>query len=364
MPIQRTFSLPHNFTIRNHYVPQWYQRRFFTNGSKQSKLLYLDLDPDVIRRPDGSTTTRRAIRPLGPINCFKQDHLYTQFFGEYASDAIEKKFFGKFDAEGEKAVDFFGSYSMQEGLGDAIRNILNYLAAQLFRTPKMLELIRRSSKAKEHQGTLLTIQGLWPLFHTTWAESIWEIVNCNSSQTKFIVSDAPVATYNKKVFPQSDEVCRVGIAFLERLGTHTIFPLDANHCLILTNLQYALNPKVNPLNDRKNISYFESRKFNALSLQHGREIGEQEVIAINYILKKNSWRYIAASEEEWLYPERYLKERFWPRLGGPLFLHPDPRKILLGVESLPSLQKISGSVKWQAFQAARKAWDERERRLG
>ena len=64
-----------SFTVRNHYVPQWYQKRFFVPDSGQSRLYYLDLAPDTIKLPNGKTTTRKALRQLGPVNCFMQDHL-------------------------------------------------------------------------------------------------------------------------------------------------------------------------------------------------------------------------------------------------------------------------------------------------
>jgi len=35
---------------------------------------------------------RDSLRMLGTRECFKDDHLYTLFFGDYASDFIEKSF--------------------------------------------------------------------------------------------------------------------------------------------------------------------------------------------------------------------------------------------------------------------------------
>jgi hypothetical protein len=43
---------------------------------------------------------------------------------------------------------------------------------------------------------------------------------------------------------------------------------------------------------------------NLLDTQFGRELEEDEVLRINYILKRRATRYIAAAEEEWLYPEK------------------------------------------------------------
>lgn len=381
-----------SFTVRNHYVPQWYQRRFFPAGSGMSKLWYLDLKPDVIRRPDGTPVRRRdgalvtrdALRHLGPVNCFQQDHLYTLYFGKYATDIIEKQFFGTMDSMGEKAVAFFADYGYREGVHEAFGGMRNYLAAQLFRTPKGLDLLRALSNSSDHQRTLATLQHAWPLYHTIWSEAVWEVVHCKSSPTKFIISDAPVATYNREVFPGSPETQRLGGAMIERIGTHTLFPLDLEHCLVITNLQYVRNPKVSPLKQRENPRYFAPAHFDLRKVQRGREIEEQEVIAINHVLKTHARRYVAAAERSWLYPEASLPQRFWSKLGGKLFLHPDPRKVTFSTAIIsgnkdgsawgyneyghfdldgPRAKKLR-DVEWKTFQAAKQAWDEHDRRAG
>jgi hypothetical protein len=373
-----------NFTVRNHYVPQWYQRRFFIPGTGQSKLWYLDLKPEAIVRPNGSKTTRRALRQLGPVNCFKEDHLYTLYFGKYATDVIEKRFFGAMDSLGEKAVDFFADYCMRDGVHEAFNGMRNYLAAQFFRTPKGLDLLRTLSRSPSHQRALLVMQHAWQLYHTIWSEGVWEVVHCASSPTKFIVSDAPVTTYNKKVFPGSDEVRQLGGARLERVGTHTIFPIDCDHCLVITNMQYVRNPRINPLKIRENPQYFENRMFDLRKVQRGREISEDDVVAVNHILKTHARRYIAASNEDWLYPERHLKEKFWPKLSSPYFLHPDPRKVSFSTGILMGFKdggafghneyghydldgpraKALREEEWKTFQATKQAWDERDRLAG
>ena len=67
-----------------------------------------------------------------------QDHLYTLSFGKYASDVIEKQFFGAIDDAGAMAVPFFADYDMREGVHEAFEGMRDFLAAQLFRTPKGL----------------------------------------------------------------------------------------------------------------------------------------------------------------------------------------------------------------------------------
>ena len=373
-----------SFTVRNHYVPQWYQRRFFEPGSGQSKLWYLDLKPEIIRLPNGQSTTRRALRQLGPVNCFQQDHLYTLFFGKYATDVIEKRFFGTIDSEGEKAVRFFADYGMREGVHEAFDGMRNYLGAQLFRTPKGLGMLRTISGTTDQRRTLITLGHIWPVNHTIWSEGVWEVLSCKGSDTKFIISDSPVTTYNRSLFPGSPEVRKYGIAHIERIGTHTIFPIDLEHCLVITNLQFVRNPKASPLKIRENPRYFAETMFDLRKVQRGREIEEQEVLAINNVLKVHAHRYIASARKEWLYPERKLKQKFWSKLGGPYFLHPDPRKVsfttgfLVGREGgggwgvneyghhdldAPKAQALR-KVEWKTFQNAKQAWDDRDRRAG
>lgn len=371
-----------SFTVSNHYVPQWYQRRFLPPG--QSKLWYLDLKPEVIKRPDGTKTTRKALRHLGPINCFQQDHLYTLYFGQYETDVLEKSFFGKVDAVGEKSVAFFADYGMREGVHEAWRGMIDYLSAQLFRTPKGLRMLQALARSKDHQQTLKTLRIAGQVYHTIWTESVWAVKHCKDSLTKLIISDSPVTTYNRQVYPASAEIRGFGMARIERVGTQTLFPLDSEHCLIITNLQYVRNPKGNPLKLRENPRYYASAHFDLRKVQRGHALDEQEVVAINHLLKVHASRYIASSNPEWLYPEKALTERSWPKLGGSRFaLQPDPRLVSFttaiisgddhggwgyneyGHFDLDSAQaKELRAAEWKTYQAAKLAWDERDRRAG
>jgi hypothetical protein len=64
-----------------------------------------------------------------------------------------------------------------------------------------------------------------------------------------------------------------------------------------------------------------------LDIQYGRELEEDEVLRINYILKRRAVRYIAAAEEHWLYPEKYVSTRIWSNLDDDWFLLPNPYKV-------------------------------------
>ncbi|PMQ06543.1 hypothetical protein DyAD56_03540 [Dyella sp. AD56] len=373
-----------DFTVRNHYVPQWYQKRFLNPGAREAKYYYLDLKPQEIHRPGKPPITRKALRLLGPVNCFKQDHLYTLFFGEHATDVIERHFFGRIDASGEAAASFFENYDMREGVHEAFGDMHNYLSAQLFRTPRGLHVLQGLVNAKSHQDTLEILGRFWRLYQTIWSESVWEVLSCPDSPTKFIVSDCPVSMYNKEIYPGSEEVRRFGHALVERIGTQTLFPIGPNHCLVITNTQYARNPKASPKKFRENPRYMADAMFDLRKVQRGRTIGEEQVICINHVLKTQARRYIAAAQEDWLYPEQRVGKTIWPKLGGPHFLMPDPRKVsfttgfVVGFEGGghwganeyghrniddPRAHALR-AVEWDAHQRAKRVWDDWDKREG
>jgi hypothetical protein len=64
-----------------------------------------------------------------------------------------------------------------------------------------------------------------------------------------------------------------------------------------------------------------------LETQFGRELEEDEVVRVNFILKMRATRYIAAAEEEWLYPERHASTTDWSKLDNDWFLLPHLYKV-------------------------------------
>jgi hypothetical protein len=102
--------------------------------------------------------------------------------------------------------------------------------------------------------------------------------------------------------------------------------------LILTNLSWVRNPYQNELKPRPNPSCFRGSIFNFTSIQTQRHLTEDEVLQINFITKRRAYRYIAAAEEEWLFPERHVSTDHWKKLGGGLLLMPEPRLIHMGGE--------------------------------
>jgi hypothetical protein len=369
--------------VRNHYVPQWFQRRFLTSGRGGDHLFYLDLHPESIAAPNQPGLTRKALRRLGPVSCFKQDHLYTTVFGAQMSDALERRFFGAIDVGGCAAVEFFHDYSLREGSHEAFEALLRYLCAQLLRTPKGLAYLRRLTGVASHQEVLRQLHSLSQLYATIWTDAVWEVMSCDGSDTKFIVTDCPVVTYNPGVYPGSREA-RGWMAPPERIGTQTIFPLGLDRCLVITNLQYVRNPKVSPLRVRENPRYFQPAMFDLRSIQTWRELQERDVIVINHILKQHAKRYIASGREADLYPEQLVVSAPWPKLVGPYTLMPDPRRLHFSKSTVVGYKDGSAfainefghrdvdnaraerlrSVEWGTFQSHKRAWDERDRREG
>lgn len=337
-----------NFTTRNHYVPQWYQRRFF-ESKDQTTFNYLDLDPGIIIHNKNYSSPRKELHSYGTGRSFKQDHLYTTYLGSEASDLIEKVFFGNIDKKGEIALPLFSNLSHSRKTADHFLDFSRYLCAQLFRTPKMLEIFSKTSNRNFNLSAMLMAR---ELFLYNWTSSIWEIISCERTDTKFILSDAPVTTYNRKVYPASKESAVAGQAVIGRVGTRTLFPLGLDKCLIITPAEMIMKPKGDPLRMEDHNNYYKNTTFNLGNIIYGRQISENEVIAINYILKKQSKKFIASTRLEWLYPEKNMASTDWSRLGGEFFLQPDPRSVnpyeLVRLTTQPpAITRTVSSRKWR-----------------
>jgi hypothetical protein len=84
----------------NHYVPEWYQRRFMSPG--QSRYYRLDLKPEILTSAGGRKYKRHDVHHWSPENIFAEDNLYTTQWGTIANTEIERFFFGKLDNDGRK----------------------------------------------------------------------------------------------------------------------------------------------------------------------------------------------------------------------------------------------------------------------
>ena len=308
----------------HHYVPQWYQRRFLPTG--KTKFCYLDLHPETVVR-DGVSHQRKALLNWGPARCFYGEDLYTLKLGSWTTDEVEHFFFGEIDRRGREAVALIGDYQGLTGkaVADAFQNLVPYMGAQRFRTPRALDLIKKRLGGVDHNETLDLMGRMFQLHTTMWTEGVWEIVRARRSPTKFIVTDGPVTFYNRSMFPSA--WIYPEDANHKEIGTRTLFPLGLDSCFIVTHLQLVRNPWITPTEFRVNARSYEMAMKHLGQIQFGRELEEDEVLRINYILKKRAARYIAAAEEEWLYPEQRASSTDWPKLDDDWFLFPHLWKV-------------------------------------
>jgi hypothetical protein len=129
MPRHSSMSQSH----AHHYVPQWYQRRFLLAG--QTEYYCRDLQPGSYTR--GATTHPfKEVHKWGTKKCFFEEDLYQLKLGSWASDEIERFFFGQADDRGRDAVALVADYdgTVSKEFGDAARDVITYMGAQRFRT--------------------------------------------------------------------------------------------------------------------------------------------------------------------------------------------------------------------------------------
>lgn len=308
-------------TRNNHFVPQWYQERFLESGRKT--LFYLDRYPPIYTRKDGSAKPGRALFGAPTSRAFVQRDLYSTFFGTLVNDEIERKLFGDVDARGAEAVRAFAR-SDQLGWHSNFVNLFEYLDVQKLRTPKGLDWLKKQYPELSQNEVMLEMQGIRFLNCTIWTSGVREIVSAEKSEIKFIVTDHPVTIYNHAVAPSDPRCSYPDEPSIALKGSQTIFPLGPNHCLILTNLEYAKNPKVDPLEDRTFARNYRPTMVSTIEFIRSRELNDRQVSEINFILKARSRRYIAAGREDWLYPERAVKSS-WSELQDTL--RPPPSEL-------------------------------------
>ncbi|MBK9131266.1 MAG: DUF4238 domain-containing protein [Gammaproteobacteria bacterium] len=291
-------------TRNNHYVPEWYQKGFLLPSRGQ--LHYLDLSPDKKELSDGRVITYRASNHWPVSKCFRERDLYTTFFGPYINDEIERELFGKVDDVGSKAVRAFIGGDFSE-CHKRFQDFFSYIDTQKIRTPKGLAWISKHYPQLSQLQLMIEMQSLRNMHCTIWTEGVREIVSAEKSSLKFIISDHPVTIYNYACPPESQECIYPDDPPIAFKGSQTIFPLDRDHCLILTNLEYAENADANPLENRTNARNFGNSLVRTDAFIRSRFLSEEEVRKLNFIVKKRARRYIAAPERDWLYPEKDIQ---------------------------------------------------------
>lgn len=241
---------------------------------------------------------------------------------------MERLFFGDIDAKGHNAVLEYSDFKgISDGFINSFQHLALYVGAQRFRTPRGLDEIKRRATWEDasHNTILAALSRVFQAYSTMWTEGVWEIVRARQTSTKFIVTDNPVTFYCKAMFPSDwnyPEDCN-----LKQIGTRTLFPLGPETCLIITHLQLCRNPWNTPTEHRANARFYDQALKHVGDIQFGRELEEDEVRRINYILKTRATRFIAAAEEDWLYPERQLSTTEWRNLDDDWFLLPHLWKV-------------------------------------
>ena len=311
----------------NHYVPQWYQKRFLLDG--QHELFYRDLTPATFRDSKHRLHTDREVRRRGPSACFVERDLYTRYLGKAPSTEIERIFMGRVDMAGKAAVEAFSAFSIANALS-AQEDLLTFMGVQKFRTPKGLNWIKQQARSEDRDEILHRMIDNRRMYFAIWSECVWLIADASQSATKFIVSDHPVTVYNRRCGPSSSWCRGDNDPDLVLAATQTIFPLSLEKVLLLTNLTWVRNPYQDPVGHRPNPKLTRIGVFKAMEVQTERHLSEREVLEVNFIIRSRSRRYIAAAAEEWLYPERRISKSDWPRFGAGYLLMPDPRGIDMG----------------------------------
>lgn len=302
-------------TRENHYVPQWYQRGFLGKG--QRKLYVLNLNPISNPLPNGLSFMELELEELGPKQAFKERDLYTTRFDQTLNDDIETFLFGRIDKLGAEAVRDWISGD-QVRIHNSFQNFFTYLDAQKLRTPKGLDWILKHYDTLPQMDLMVQMQALRQMHNTMWSECVREIVSSAKSPVKFLVSDHPVTIYHSKLSP-SEAVCVYpSDPSIDLVGSQTLFPLDANNCLILTHLEYVENQTyVDPLARRTNARFRGNSMARTDAFIRNRELCESEVHAINLVLKSRARKYIAASNPAWLFPEYDCKQS-WEEIAAIL----------------------------------------------
>jgi Protein of unknown function (DUF4238) len=280
---------------KNHYVPQWYQEGFLEPG--RNTLAYLDLTPPKRPLRDGRVITERALFDAPTARAFFQTDLYSTFFGATVNDEIERRVFGDIDTRGSNAVRAFVDAD-PTGWVQHFQALFEYIDIQKTRTPKGLDWLKAQYPELSQNELMFEMQGIRMMHCTIWAEGVREIISAEHADVKFIVSDHPVTIYNHGMPPGERGCAYPNDPTIALRASQTIFTLDRNFCLILTNLEYARDPSSSPLEKRTFARNFRNSMVRRDAFIRTRKLSNQEVVKVNYILKARARRYIAAGRKE------------------------------------------------------------------
>lgn len=164
---------------------------------------------------------------------------------------------------------------------------------------------------------MIEMQSVRTIHCKIWTDGVREIVSAEGSAVKFITTDHPVTVYNRAFVPSIKGSIAETDPDVALRGSQTIFPLNRDFCLILSNLEHARDPQTNPRMARtfaRNYSYSLVRSD---AMIRSRRLSELEVQQINFIMKSCASKYIAAGNKDWLFPETGFSGS-WSDLGKVL----------------------------------------------
>jgi hypothetical protein len=196
-------------------------------------------------------------------------------------------------------------------------DLLMFMNAQKARTPKGLAQIKYDLARKGHIGASNAILMAYfaqrrQLNCTVWAEGMWEIFSAKNASIKLILSDDPVVLYNCDCYPES-EPCRYPHdpdAFWR--GTRVIYPLSPDSVLVISHVEHADDPSRQKA--RRNRTNARSHDETIISYTHiinDRELNDEQIATINYLIKTRSVKYIASINKDHLFPEKIIGQPRW-----------------------------------------------------
>jgi len=233
------------------------------------------------------TEKSKFVSPTSRAFC--QRDLYSTFFGTSANDEIERKLFGDIDTRGAHAIRAF----VGDDAGEwhrYFKTFFEYLDIQKIRTPKGLDWLSAQYPRLTQNDLMFEMQGIRMMHCTIWTEGVREIVSAQDADVKFIVSDHPVTIYNYEMPPDAKGNGYPNDPSIALKGSQTIFPLNRDFCLILTNLEYAQDHSANPLEKRTFAGNYRSSMVRTDAFIRTRKLTSEEVIRINRVLKSRAKR--------------------------------------------------------------------------
>lgn len=293
-------------TRDNHYVPQWHQEGFFEHG--RSSIAYLDLNPERKILPDGRVITQNFVWNSTPTSrAFVQKDLYSTFFGTSINDEIERRLFGDIDGRGSQAVRAFSGVDERDW-HTYFEAFFEFIDIQKIRTPKGLDWLKTQYPKLSQNELMMEMQGIRKMHCTIWSGGVREIVSAENSDVKFIISDHPVTVYNYAAPPAHSLNAYPLDPSIALKASQTIFPLNRDLCLIISNLEYARDPSTNPLEKRTFARNYRPSIGRTDAFIRTRKLTAEQVTQINFIMKSRARRYVGGGHKEWLYPEKNFSD--------------------------------------------------------